>query len=158
MINKNPLRPIIGVGVVIWREQKILLGERISKDENNSWQFPGGHLENTESVIACAQREVHEETGLQVKNLRHFGFTDKPFITAQKKYITLLVSCDYQSGEVETREPDKCAGWQWFDYQQLPSPLFQPISSFLSQLIDMPENDLYARHCALQILPDTTPK
>ncbi|VAW55336.1 hypothetical protein MNBD_GAMMA06-1485 [hydrothermal vent metagenome] len=156
MADKTSLRPIIGVGVLIWREQKILLGERLTKGAKMCWQFPGGHLENNESVTACAQREVKEETGLQVKNFRHFGFTDKQFDVTQKKYITLLVSCDYQSGVAETRESDKCAGWQWFDYQQLPSPLFQPISNFLLQLSSPTEKDLYVRHCVSQILPGIT--
>jgi len=148
----NSSRPGIGVGVLVWRGQKILLGERITKDQNNCWQFPGGHLENNESVTDCARREVQEETGLNIKNLRHLGFTDTPFEIAQHKYLTLLVSCEYESGEAETLETEKCAGWQWFDYQQLPAPLFTPISSFLSQITTTSENDLYALHRASQVL------
>lgn len=150
----NPLsRPLIGIGVLVWHGEQVLLGERLSEARGNCWQFPGGHLEGDESVIECARREVLEETGLCVKNLRHLGYTDKPFEVAQSKYITLLVSCEYDSGEVTTLEPDKCARWQWFDYQKLPDPLFVPISSFLSQPFNT-ENDLYALHRAAQVLPE----
>jgi len=132
---------MIGVGVLVWRDKQLLLGKRMMKDQKSCWQFPGGHLENGESVIECASREVREETGLKVKALRHLGFTDKAFVIGQQQYITLLVSGLYESGEAKTLEPDKCELWQWFDYQQLPAPLFKPIEIFMSQ-----QDDLYMLH------------
>ena len=134
-------RPMIGVGVLVWRGKQLLLGKRIMKGQKNCWQFPGGHLENGESVIECAYREVLEETGLKVKSLRHLGFTDETFVMGQHQYITLLVSALYESGDAETLEPDKCEVWQWFDYPQLPAPLFKPIEIFMSQ-----QDDLYMLH------------
>ncbi len=149
MSDSQVSRPTIGVGVLVWRDQQLLLGKRISKDQDSCWQFPGGHLENGESVIACARREVLEETGLKIKALRHLGFTDKPFAIGGNQYITLLVSCFYESGEAQILEPDKCESWQWFDYQKLPAPLFKPISIFMSQ-----QDDLYALHRASHVLTD----
>lgn len=149
MSDSNKLPPVIGVGVLVWRDKKLLLGERISKNQKNCWQFPGGHLENDETVIECAVREVMEETGLKIKALRHLGFTDRLFDMAQRKYITLLVSSEYASGEAEILEPDKCKGWQWFDYRQLPDPLFRPISLFQSQ-----QSDIYNLHRCSTVLQD----
>ena len=150
MSDKNIIRPTIGVGVLIWREKRLLLGKRLADNHDSCWQFPGGHLENNESVIECAVREVLEETSLKVKSLRHLGFTDNTFVMGQRQYITLLVSCDYKSGVAQTLEPDKCEQWQWFDYQKLPAPLFKPISLFMLQC-----DDLYAQHCASFVLTDT---
>lgn len=133
---------MIGVGVLVWRGQQLLLGQRIAKDQSTCWQFPGGHLEYGESVIECAVREVSEETSLTVKNLRHFGFTDKAFSVGGCQYITLLVSCEYDAGEARALEPEKCNVWQWFDSQKLPEPLFKPIQIFLAQ---QPES-LYTLH------------
>lgn len=152
-------RPIIGVGVLVWREKKLLLGERITENKSNCWQFPGGRLESGESVTGCARREVLEETSLRVKNLRHFGFTDKAFDAGKHEYITLLVSCEYASGEAEVLEVDKCASWRWFDYKDLPAPLFEPITNFISQAAIAQKNtsaqsDLYALHRASMVLPD----
>jgi 8-oxo-dGTP diphosphatase len=137
MSDSKMLRPQIGVGVLVWRGKQLLLGKRIMQDRENCWQFPGGHLEYGETVNECAAREVMQETGLRVKALRHLGFTDRPFITAGKPYISLLVSCDYDTGELKTLEPDKCECWQWFDYHRLPSPLFEPIVIFLGQNADL---------------------
>ena len=70
MSDKNVVRPTIGVGVLVWREKQLLLGKRLADKQDICWQFPGGHLENNESVIECAVRELREETGLKVKSLR----------------------------------------------------------------------------------------
>jgi 8-oxo-dGTP diphosphatase len=145
----NSQRPLIGVGVLVWRGEQLLLGKRITDTQQSCWQFPGGHLENGESVIACARREVQEETGLAITAPRHLGFTDKSFNLAGRSYITLLVSAESPSGEPRVREPDKCEHWQWFDYQQLPSPLFKPIEIFLSQ-----QAGLYRMHQSSVILSD----
>lgn len=153
MSDKNVLRPTIGVGVLVWSEKQLLLGkrpaDRPAENQGICWQFPGGHLENNESVIDCAVREVREETSLKVKSLRHLGFTNNTFVMGKRQYITLLVSCDYRSGVAQRMEPDKCEQWQWFDYQKLPTPLFKPITLFMSQC-----DDLFAQHCASHVLTD----
>jgi len=149
MSDKKVIRPTCGVGVLVWREKQLLLGKRLADNQDICWQFPGGHLENNESVIDCAVREVQEETGLEVKSLRHLGFTNNTFVIGQRQYITLLVSCDYKSGVAQTLEPDKCEQWQWFDYRKLPAPLFKPISLFIPQC-----KDLYALHRASFVLTD----
>ena len=130
----------------MWRDKQLLLGKRISKDQDACWQFPGGHLEADESVIQCASREIREETGLKVKDCRHLCFTDKSFSVGVQNYITLFISCDYESGKATTLEPEKCECWQWFDYQDLPSPLFQPIEILNSQLSNIRQKDLYRLH------------
>jgi 8-oxo-dGTP diphosphatase len=138
---------VIGVGVLVWRGKQLLLGRRIMPHHEYCWQFPGGHLESEESVIECASREVLQETGLEVRELRHLGFTDKAFTVAGQHYISLLVSCEVAAGDPVVLEPDKCECWQWFDYQQLPLPLFEPIVIFLSQ-----QGDLYQQHLAAACL------
>lgn len=152
-------RPAIGVGVLVWREKQLLLGKRINQHAENCWQFPGGHLEYGESVTSCAHREVMEETGLKIQSLRHLGFTDKPFTVARQQYITLLLSCDYQSGELQTLEPDKCEGWSWFDYEHLPFPLFEPINIFIAQYaaaqrLTSAQADLHVMHRASPVIMD----
>lgn len=147
---RNHSRPIIGVGVLLWRGKQLLLGKRLAKAQQSCWQFPGGHLENGESVIDCAHREVLEETGLLIHAPRHLGFTNKSFTVGQNQYVTLFVSAVCESGEAQTQEPEKCELWQWFDYRQLPTPLFTPITVFLAQ-----QANLYALHCASQARQDS---
>ena len=61
--------PIIAAGGVIWRhnidgEVEVLLVHRPRYDD---WTLPKGKLEDGEALIACAYRELLEETGLSVK-------------------------------------------------------------------------------------------
>ena len=130
-------RPHIGVGVMVWKGDRLLLGERVSAHSDNSWQFPGGHLEFGETVETCAIREVAEEAGITIRNIIHSGYTNDVFIDADKHYVTLFVSAEYDSGELTVMEPDKCRQWQWFQWGSLPEPLFLPIRNFLKQHPDL---------------------
>ena len=62
--------PKIGIGVIIIKDNKVLLGKRKSSHGKNSWAPPGGHLEFNEQIEECAIRETKEETNLEIKNLR----------------------------------------------------------------------------------------
>ena len=132
-------RPHIGVGVMVWNGDRLLLGKRISAHSQNSWQFPGGHLDFGETVEACARREVEEEAGIQIRNIMPSGYTNDVFIDKEKHYVTLFVSSEYDTGEITVMEPDKCEQWQWFQWDRLPEPLFQPIRNFLKQHPDLHE-------------------
>ena len=124
---------------MVWNGDRLLLGKRISAHSENSWQFPGGHLEFGETVEACARREVEEEAGIIIRNITPSGYTNDVFIDADKHYVTLFVSADYESGKLTVMEPDKCEQWQWFARDQLPEPLFMPIRNFLKQHPDLYE-------------------
>lgn len=126
-------RPLVGVAVIVTRNGKVLLGKRKGAHGAGSWAFPGGHLEFNESIIGCASREVYEETGLCIKNCRYGTFTNDLFKEHNKHYVTLSVVCDYESGEPEIKEPDKCAEWKWFSWDNLPQPLFLSLRNLLDQ-------------------------
>ena len=122
---------------MVWNGDRLLLGKRISAHSENSWQFPGGHLEFGETVEACARREVDEEAGICIRNISPCGYTNDVFIDAGKHYVTLFVSSDYDGGELTVMEPHKCEQWRWFHWQKLPEPLFLPIRNFLKQYPDL---------------------
>lgn len=126
-------RPVIGVGVIIMKTGKILLGKRKGSHGAGAWQFPGGHLEFNESIQACAQREVWEETGLTIKNIKLGPFTNDIFEQEGKHYVTLFVISDYADGQLAIKEPQKCEVWAWFAWEDLPNPLFLPIQNLRQQ-------------------------
>jgi 8-oxo-dGTP diphosphatase len=132
-------RPYVGVATLVWHQGKLLLGERVNPGAENCWQFPGGHLEYAEDVLSCAQREVREETGLEIHQLKLAGYSKDLFITNARHYVTLFVSAQRLRGEPELREPDKCLRWQWFSPSRLPAPLFTPIVSLLKTHPDLLE-------------------
>lgn len=129
-------RPLIGVGVVVIKDGKILFQKRKSAHGRGTWSFPGGHLEFGESPEECARRETMEEAGLEIKNLRLGPFTNDVHVSEDKHYITLYVISDWVEGEPRVMEPEKCECWQWCDWNDLPRPLFLPIEHLLERNFD----------------------
>lgn len=64
-----PDRPIVGVGVVVWRDDRVLLIRRGKPPRAGQWSLPGGAQELGETVAETAHREVREETGLDLAHL-----------------------------------------------------------------------------------------
>lgn len=61
-----PERPIVGVGVVVWRDDRVLLIRRGKPPGLGQWSLPGGAQQLGETVHETARREVMEETGLHI--------------------------------------------------------------------------------------------
>lgn len=120
-------RPKVGVGVMILKDGKVLLGKRKNAHGDGCWAFPGGHLEFMESWEDCAKREVEEETGLKIDNVGFLTATNDLFEEENRHYITCFVGCEVVEGEPKIMEPEKCDEWAWFDWDNLPEPLFVPL-------------------------------
>ena len=108
---------------MIWKDGKVLLGQRLGSHGAGEYSFPGGHLEYMESFEACARREVQEECGLEITNIR-FLFLANVAAYAPKHYVHLTLMADWICGEPEIREPEKCGSWGWYAPDTLPEPLF----------------------------------
>ncbi len=66
MAREYPEHPMIGVGVVVWRGDQVLLIRRGRPPKQDEWSLPGGSQELGETVAQAARREVHEETGVHI--------------------------------------------------------------------------------------------
>ncbi len=123
----------VGVAVILVRDGKVLLGKRKGSHGQGMWGFPGGHVEYGETPEACAIREVYEETGLTITSPRTGPYTNTIFTSSEKQYITLFFIADAPSGEPQVCEPEKCEMWQWYSWNELPEPLFEPIIHLIHQ-------------------------
>jgi ADP-ribose pyrophosphatase YjhB (NUDIX family) len=98
-----PERPIIGVGAVIVRDDRVLLVRRATDPLKGEWSVPGGALELGEKLRDGAAREALEETGLQVEagevlDVFDSIFTD-PDGRTQYHYVLIDFLCRPLSGE-----------------------------------------------------------
>jgi 8-oxo-dGTP diphosphatase len=126
-------RPRVGVGVFVRSASHpgcILLGQRRASHGAGTHALPGGHLEHGESWAACAAREVLEETGLALTNLRHATVINSVDRPSAYHYVVILMTADAPPGaEPRNLEPDKCAGWAWHRWSEpLPAPVFRPLA------------------------------
>lgn len=132
-------RPLVGVGIIIKRKNKILLLKRKGSHGEGEWALPGGYHEFAESLKECAVREVKEETGLIVKqkDLKFISLSEqRTFIkTDDKHFITMGFLVEYKGKkEPQIGEPEKCQTIAWFDLNHLPKPLFIPSRDSLRNL------------------------
>ena len=125
--------PRVGVGVLVVRDGRLLLGERLGSHGAGTWAPPGGHLEFGESPDGCARRELLEETGLATTSIEPGPYTSDLFPLEGRHYVTLFVVASGVTGEPGLREPAKCARWEWFAWSDLPAPLFAPLDSLRRQ-------------------------
>jgi len=116
---------------MIWKEGKVLLGKRKGNLGTDEYSFPGGHLEPGESLVECALREISEECGVLVRNVR-FQLLASVFEFLPKHYVQVGFLADWEAGEPKVLEPDKCAGWGWYSLDALPVPLFFPTAQMIA--------------------------
>lgn len=114
--------PRVGVGVFIMNAKgEIVLGRRKGSHGAGTWSLPGGHLELYESFEECASREILEETGLEISDIKYLTATNSPRIDGNKHYITIFLVAKQSdpSSQPEVLEPNKCEGWEWVSWDTL---------------------------------------
>jgi 8-oxo-dGTP diphosphatase len=87
-------------------------------DRVKSWNglsFPGGHLEEGESLTACAEREVREETGLIVEDVEPCGVIHWMHRVALDRYIAFLFRTDAFSGALLPGTDEGRVFWMGLD-------------------------------------------
>lgn len=118
-------RPAVGVGVIIEKDGRILLGERLASHGAGTWAIPGGHVEGGESFEETALREIEEETGLKdirIEKLIYVG-SNKVY---DKHFVSIGMYAAWVLGEAIIMEPDKTGEWKWFSPSELPENIFLP--------------------------------
>ncbi|MBI4999432.1 NUDIX domain-containing protein [Candidatus Gottesmanbacteria bacterium] len=118
-------RPLVGVGVMIIRNNKVLLGRRRRAHGENTYGWCGGHLEYGETLEECAKREVKEESGLEITSLKFLCLSN--MIAYGKHYLDIEFLARVRKGEPKVLEPDKRENWGWYDLDKLPRPLFKVV-------------------------------
>lgn len=115
----------IGVGVIIFKDGRILVGKRKNNSSHGKgeYAFPGGGLEYMESFEDCARREVLEECGIKIKNIKFLSVINL-IEYAPKHYVNIELTADWESGEPMTLEPEKMGEWAWYNVDEMPEPMF----------------------------------
>jgi ADP-ribose pyrophosphatase YjhB (NUDIX family) len=121
----------------------ILFGQR---SDNGFWALPGGGLDLGESYAECCQREVREETGLEVEILRLVGIYSNPIENVIRypdgranQSASAVFECRVIGGELQLDH--ESLKLEWFDpnnlLEHLPQPFFP---NHLPRLRDALEN------------------
>jgi mutator protein MutT len=127
-------KPKVGVGIMILKDNKVLLGKRHDDAEKASsdlhgegtWTMPGGKLDFHETLKDGARRELLEETGIETSpgQLEIISVSDE--IVPDNHYVTIGFLCGSFEGEPKIMEPEEITEWKWYNLDSLPDKVFPP--------------------------------
>jgi NAD+ diphosphatase len=126
LINYPRLSPAIIVAVL--KDHQILLAHS-TRFPTKFFSVLAGFVEPGETLEECVKREVSEEVGITVKNIRYFGSQPWPFPDS----LMVAFTAEYSAGEIRI-DRSEIADAGWFSGKQLPS--IPPKISIARQLID----------------------
>lgn len=125
-------KPDFAIRVMVFKEGKILLGKNKGKHGTGSYTFVGGHLEYMESIEDCIKRELLEECGIEVENIKLqsvLSITDYPPFHS----VHITYTANWKTGEPQVLEPEKIEDWGWYDLDNLPKLLFRNVELSLEE-------------------------
>ena len=105
------------------KEPKVLLIQRGNEPFKGCWAFPGGFMNMDETTEQCAVRELEEETGLKVSNIRQIGAYSKVDRDPRGRTVTVAYLAIVDKAE-KVKGLDDAAKAQWFSLSELPKLAF----------------------------------
>jgi ADP-ribose pyrophosphatase YjhB (NUDIX family) len=114
-----PDQPIVGVGIVIVNDGKIVLIKRGNEPGKGKWSIPGGLVELGEHIDQSVIREAKEETCLTVVNPKLLDVVDNVDVDGDGKIKYHYVIVDYLvqvvSGDIAAASDAEELRWVPFD-------------------------------------------
>ena len=118
---RYPKRPLVGVGAILFRRDRILMAQRGKEPLKGWWSLPGGAVELGESLRDAVCREVLEETGLEVEPVRQFEVFERIMRDAEGApeyhYVLIDYVCRITGGSPHAG--DDVAHVQWMRFEEL---------------------------------------
>ena len=122
---------------LVYDEKKGLVQEKTGTKYEGGLVFPGGHVEEGESLRDSVIREIREETGLVIKNPQPCGFKDW-ILEDGTRYIVLLYKTDQFEGELKNSREGKVF---WLDRNDISSA---NLIWNMRELLEIFETDQYS--------------
>jgi len=112
---RYPTRPFLGVGALIFRDRDLLLVERAKEPLKGYWSLPGGILETGEKLKEGVEREVREETGLEVEAESMFEIFERIMPDAEGRpeyhYVLIDYICRPVGGQLQAASDVSRVAW-----------------------------------------------
>jgi ADP-ribose pyrophosphatase YjhB (NUDIX family) len=119
---RYPKRPLVGVGALILKRDRILMAQRGKQPLKGWWSLPGGALELGEALADAVRREVMEETGLSIEPVKVFEIFERIIRDAKDApeyhYVLIDYLCRVKGGALRAGD-DVCAV-EWVRRRDLP--------------------------------------
>ena len=103
--------------IKINRGNDVLVLDKVKKYGWEGLTFPGGHVENMESITDSVIREAKEETNLDVENIRYIGMISWYDMDNNDRIVGFLYETDDFSGELVRENVEGTL--EFIDYEEL---------------------------------------
>lgn len=113
----------VGVGAVIFEQNKILLIKRMVPPEAGYWAIQGGAVEFGETIEAAIRREVQEELGVESEVVTMLGVTDHILPDEGVHWVAPVFLMKITAGTPQNVESHKHSDLRWFSLDELPDPI-----------------------------------
>jgi 8-oxo-dGTP diphosphatase len=133
---------------------RLLLIRRAKEPFENQWALPGGFLEPDETLDACAERELTEETGLELRQLEQLAAFSRPGRDPRGDVVSVAYLALVRANDQALRAGSDAAEAAWHDVDALPALAFdhdEIVAAGRRRLADA----LYTTKSAFKLLPDS---
>lgn len=124
----------IAAAIIVDGGRVLMIRRRVAEGEL-SWAFPGGGVEDGETVEDAAVRETAEETGLTVAAIKTLGERIHPATHRRMAYV----ACELIEGHAHVADADELAEVRWVGHGELPglvpAGLFEPVQAYLDSVL-----------------------
>lgn len=103
---------------------QVLLIQRKNPPFQDYWAFPGGFVDVSETVEEAVERELQEETGLRLKNLRQFKTFSAIDRDPRGRTVSVVFIAQLAGEATPLVAGDDAAAVQWFSLEALPALAF----------------------------------
>ena len=122
------------VGAIIQKDNQVLLVKRDIEPFKGYWQLPAGFIEYGEHPHTALEREVEEETGLQVKDIEFFQLFQVNDDPREPGHLFLSFKTKVSSGSISTDENEN-SDIAWHSLDDLPPIGWHSHQAILKSLI-----------------------
>lgn len=120
-------RPAVTVDAIVFAlvpDTKLLLIQRKNPPFQNQWSFPGGFVAMSETLEEAVERELQEETGLLLKNLRQFKTFSAIDRDPRGRTLSVAFVAKLAGEPVPLVAGDDAENARWFPLSELPALAF----------------------------------
>lgn len=128
----GPTIPTTRISVIVISDDRKILLVRHRKGNRQYWVLPGGRLEYGETFEECAQRELKEETGLDIAVEKFLYLSEAIAPDRSRHIVNIYMKAKVTGGTLMVGDEPVLAGVDFIDLAELERvTLYPPVAKFI---------------------------